>query len=364
VAGWSLIGATASGEPQRPTNDPGLKLLKEGRIDAAARLLGFGELGGASLVARAERAQADGNLPDALGFYQAYLQLFPFGYLNWEDFRQVEWSRAAVAYIELLAQTEKPDAEGFKQSLAALESYKQLRQAYARKNAMEYTRLTEEILGKYPHSIFAQAAVMTTCWGRDVCGHGGRFENGPQLLRAYLGKMDRLGIPEEKRLLVMLLYQKRLNHQQVTSGSKPLRVVSSADILRLSKNPFLRRAYLFSEMSDLMAAKNQLATRAMCRQYLDEFPAASQTRARLKLVSAYLKADDPGEAMWWIRQWPKADLPDALLAVADYYARKGQWEHAILYYEKIVQSNANRRITAHAKRRLARAISAQENNEQ
>jgi len=110
------------------------------------------------LARHAERAKARGHSSDALSFYEIYLRFFPFGLRSWDDSLQAEWSRIAIAYVELLGKTEKPGTESLKQSLTALESYKRLGQAYENKDSKAYTELTDEILTTYPRSIFTQAA--------------------------------------------------------------------------------------------------------------------------------------------------------------------------------------------------------------
>jgi hypothetical protein len=171
AAGLAPARALAAEDAPRIPSDHAVQLFREGKVEEGALLLRFSEMGGGGLASLAEQSRAVGRTADALLLWEAYLRYFPFNGLSWEKREQEEWSRAAVGYVELLARTDKPDAEWFKQSLAALEAYQQLRKALERKDAKEYTRLADEILEKHPRSIFVEPAVMTACWGRAANGH-------------------------------------------------------------------------------------------------------------------------------------------------------------------------------------------------
>jgi hypothetical protein len=356
---WAPAQATAVVIQERPTENPGLQLLYQGKINEAAQVLELGINPGGSLANHASQARA----PAArLGFSEAYLQLFPFGYLTWEEDKQKEWGQVALGYLLLLERTEKPEAEWYRQSLAARGRYEELRQAYEKKDAKEYTRLADEIVAKYPLSIFCQAAIMTVCWGRSVKGHGGAFENGADLLRGYLAQMEKVAIPEKDRLLVMLLCQSRQNHRDVTDGRVPTRFVMAADIVRLTTNPFMRRAYLGEEIHQFLLTHDRPKARDCGLRFLDQFPIESRPEGWMKLVYVCLGAATPEEAVWWIGKWreeqPKADLAPALVAVADHYSAKGEWGSSIRHHEEAAGFHPGSRVLPQAMLGLARAHGA------
>lgn len=345
----------------RPTQDAGLKALQQEKVDEAARLLDFGPLGGSSLLRRAQAARTAGNSADALSLYEAYLQYFPFGFHRWEEYIQTEWSNVATQYLELLAKTEKPKAEWFKQSLESLGMYRKLRECYERKEAAQYAPLADEIVEKYPLSLFTPAAVMTAARGRAIFGHGLGFANGPELLRTYLIKMERAGVPERDRFLVLLMYHERLNHREVTDGKKPS-PPPVADILRLTQNPYIRRAYLGEAVTQLLRNKDRETLRPQCRKFLAEFPEQGQAGARRTLIFAFLSAENTDEARWWIQEWrgatPALDVSEELVAVAEHASSKRQFPQAIAAYQDVVGSFPKSPAVARARLGLAYAYGA------
>lgn len=347
----------------RPTNDPGLQALQQGKVDEGARQLGFGPLGGSELYRRAQSAR---NTADALSLYEAYLQFFPFGHHRWEEPIQDEWSNVAIGYIELLTKSEKPTAAWFKQSEESIAIYRKLRAAYQAKDAIKYTQMTDEIVAKYPLSIFTQGAVMTTARGRAIFGHGGNFESGTDILQAYLLKMERAGVPEQDRLLVLLMYQERLNHREVSEGKKPT-PLPVADILRLSRNPFVRRAYLGETVLQLLRIKDIETLRPQCRKYLAEYPEQGQPGARLTLIHTLLSVDNTDEARWWIQEWrgatPALDVSEELFAVAEHARSKRRLPQAITAYQDVIESFPKSSAVTPAKLGLAYARGAAGDND-
>ncbi len=314
----------------RDTDNSVIKALQEGKIDEA---IWRDEVSGCSpegLLRRARLARDDRKFGDALCYFEAYLQYFPFGRLSWTDQVRKQWTEVATEYVELLARTDGEKVAWFKPSIGSIDAYKEIQQCFAQKDAAKYTRLADEILAKYPESIFVQAAILTVATGRSMHGHGGGFQSGEHILADYLGRMQAKGIPERDQLLVKLMRDERARHSSASSGrrSEPPseqiptsprprggRLVPGRPDLEPEKvevrqapedprqyrfssfNPFVRREALKERFFETASSGNVEAAREHAKIYLEDFPPEFRREPRGDLTHAWLAAKQPEEAM-------------------------------------------------------------------
>src|SRR3989338_5564538 len=101
---WSLGSPTHAVEiVARGVKEPALQLLQAGKQDEAFEALGWNKSDAIDLFEWSRRNEARswielaksdelaGRMAEALCWYEAYLSLFPFGTLNWDDNVRDEW---------------------------------------------------------------------------------------------------------------------------------------------------------------------------------------------------------------------------------------------------------------------------------
>lgn len=394
AVGFALVLLPAADPPgeakpgevrKRPTENPRLKFLLDDQIAEA----GDGE---SAVTARllhvwAEKAEAGGKVGDALGFYETYLRHFPLdGPLQWQLdlFRDVAipydewhrnsagdadvWHRAAARYLALLAKTEKPTAEWFTQSQDALKVYNQLRAAYAKQDHATYMPLADEIIAKYPKSIFVQAAVLTAFTGRCVVSHGRGFENGVEVLGGYLKAMDKAGVPRGDRVLVLMA----LHDQRLRRAAPNEKVEPSAELVearRTARSLPVRQVFLLDQVLDRVRAKDAAGFRAAADAFVATYPTQrAQYAGRKRVVDAvygleYAQVYRPDELLALIRAW-RADKAkfyeaDALQLVAGLYEKINKLPAAVEVCREAVRQASMPGEASRAKFYMARLYQAQ-----
>jgi hypothetical protein len=356
--------------PVGVTHADAVRLIEEYRVDEIREWVS--ENSGAFIFAYGNRHLEIGRHAEAFVYYRGYLRLFPFGKMSWDENYQQEWAMVAEAYVAAAVVSDEIDATEIdwieietaklEQSRDALPIYRQLREAYAKRDAETYSRLTDEILAKYPRSIFAAAAVMTTAYGRGVCRHGGVLENDVKGLAKYLDRMAAAGIPEEERLPVMLMRQERAAHRRATfgDGEPPIEEV---DVVRLSKNPLVRRAYLRERLKAALSGDDMPLARRIAQDYLAEHGGKYAPIARQTVIFDFLDADKVEETSRQVDAWRVSgidvcEIQDAELWIADHCATKNEWSAALEHYRTIAEGKlANR--TASARLGMARVYQQQ-----
>lgn len=334
----------AAVQTSRSSTDHALRLLRAGKIAEAEAALGF--FGFKEGVGPAEEALKDGRISDALACYELFLYYFPTGTLEWEDGPKRDWNDAALAYVELLSKTSGEDSTRSKQSVASLEPYRKLVVAFEKRKAAECGRLAEEIVAKYPESIFAPAAVMTVISARSVHGHGGSFENAADFVPGLLQSMEQAGVSEARRLNVLILYQQRLRHAAHGTGETAPTVVTADDIYRLSNNRFMRREYLAEELESKRRPLDPIAVRAGWERFLKDFEHEGPRHiynARRRVLDAHLREQDYAEVRRWVDVWlreagPPVPPNEYLAALAEHYVEKQNWNEALAVYREIGRS--------------------------
>lgn len=317
----------------RPTADAGLKLLQEGKIDEAARELGFGTFPGEKLLRLAREARTANRRTDALGFLEAYLQYIP------ADRTSDEWRGAAVEYIKLLAATDAPDEEWFRQSRTALSAYQALWTAHDRADAKRCFELADRIVTRYPQSIFCQSAALIA--GRAV--GGSRTQQGHVVYEALLARMKAAGIPERDRLFIMLAYDNSLS----AGDGEPAERLSVADVLRLSGNPLFRRAYLLENARFALRTQKLNVAGELLAKFVKEFPETFHSEAHRQVVDTCLEEGHPDPALAWVRdrqrRHPRVDISVELCRIADHLRREGRPQEAVVCYREVIESSADSR---------------------
>ncbi|MDK1031793.1 MAG: hypothetical protein QGD94_07295, partial [Planctomycetia bacterium] len=206
-------------EAERRTN-AGFKLLKAGKYDEALSAYGYpGGTMGTALLHQADVAQPDGKTKRALELYNAYFRYFPFGELYWSA-HQEGWVRAAASYLSLVrGMGEDARSKRAAIDIAAMDTWDQLRllvndKARSSKEIQKrISELADEIVEKFPGSIFCPAAALTAASITEYYPRGnGYMMNSIRpipIFERYLAKMQKAGAPKRSRIIVLLEYARR-----------------------------------------------------------------------------------------------------------------------------------------------------------
>ncbi len=334
---------------QRPTQDTTVQLIYSGDSIAAAKRMGSTELIGSRLITAAKASQKAGRPNDALGYYEAFLRFYPYG-SQWDDPAHSGWDEAAISYIELIAKIEKRDEEWFVESIQAIETYRELSDAVKQSKEEDLFRLTRELIQKYPRSIFVQSAVLKV----STKSRAARTYDkpGPKLL----GEMKQFGIPEANSLLVRLHCDDRSNHDK-----NPRQLADIvADVRQRSDSLFLRRMYCYLLLRQQVFQKEGDAVAVTWESYLEEHPPETRPSLRSKLISLYLEANWPEEALLRMESWAAADgaatTAEFLYQVGAYYGNKKDWNQAESFFKQAIRADKNSQAATLAKLGMARVF--------
>jgi len=330
----------------------GRKLLNEGRYDEALSAYGHWASHdmGADLLRLSEQARKEGKTKEARALYRTYFELFPFGYLYWNDQRP-EWTNAYwgyVAVLEKLPQEERD--EGDRQDLAAGESMKALWAIPARKALYEPETQTEifararEILRKFPQShACAGALAVATDMARTRLSRSGEFVGGHRavpVIQGYLEEMKQAGVPDRSRIIVL--------HQLggaasvgTDAGMRATAVQAYLDIRGASRVSYEKRSALLQAArgAATVRADGRDRARGLFREFLKEYPSGDDAdEARLGLVQI-LQID---EALAAVRQMEKeapkgTDFAPTILEVAEKCFQAREYDKSVALLQEIVE---------------------------
>lgn len=346
LVGCFMSGANAA-EPNRPTTDADLQLLYTDKVEEAQNAIGFASYWREPLLRRAKDALDRQRFHDALGYYEAYLRLFPFGVLHWDEENQNEWAEVAFVYVHLRANRSPTEAEWLRQSVATIETFSELREACKRHDQPTCRRITDELVAKYPRSLFTRWAVLATC----------NAEFDGTLLFKYLKQLQTAGVSEQKCLLLIMFAASRMLPEDEFADDRRPRY-TTADILRLSTNPLVRRAYLLADFQhEFRRPQSPPRFRQLGLQYEAEFPVDKKAEA-IGTVVVYLANEmQREEAVWWVERGKSIGRPeqvaDMLLTVAASYSRSDV-DTAFQFYNAALFASPNHSTAARARLAIAR----------
>ena len=340
---------------KRATESRVVRFLQDDRLTDAAREAQQ-EVGGQFLITAAEKAEADGKTADALCCYEAYIRHFPLcGFVEWNHGvsphwpgQPGEWRRGTAGYLTLLAKTERPTADWFTQSRDALKLYERILEAFAERDAKTYLPLVDEIVTKYPKSLYVQPAVVTAFIGRRIVGHSGEgFANPVGLLDEYLKAMTKAGVPKEDRLLVLLVREEQRRREASSKETRYEPTAEFTEACKTARSQPVRHMCLLNQLRDHLRAKDTKNVRATVEAYLAAESESARDSARMKVVSVFYElatfdANRPDDLLVLVRAWQKEKVafPETatLQAAAGLYAKANDRKRADDLYREAVRA--------------------------
>lgn len=272
---------------------------------------------------------------------EIYLRYYPFGTRPAPP-RGDRWDHIAVAYVEALGPENVADGELARDSKRTLSAYQNLLDNTD--DSQRATALFDEIM-RHPQSVFIEAAAEAYAQAvfDDDCLRGFK-RPAPETYREVLARMKTFAVPEDKQITVAWGFQFSVDDWNESHDEKAAAMITTADVLRASKNPFIRRAELIRAIETAcktQAADDQDRLHDLATKYAEEFPHARAFACR-SLVRTCVGFNDP-EAEYWADQCRglnnKEVIVDVFGLLGRYFTGKRNWAASQRSYAVVVDAD-------------------------
>lgn len=307
---------------------------------------------GDQLLSQIVAAKQRGEKDEQLRLYQIYFRYFPFGWLDWQsDWHK--WSQCALDYVELARERgvlSKTDD-------AASILYRKLMDA----NAEESELLVNEIVQKYPSSLFAAAAVARVPPRDSQVRVANPPPPPPHFTTPTVGVHGKhleamMNTDKSSRSFILFVWQaarekagrERVRLYQAMSESTAIAferryaLIQAADTSFQIACPDAHRVAL-PGMAAIQCRDSLEQSRQFYERVLSEFPEADEVPQVIAvLVNTYLHENKPNDALKTLRQWEKRlpaenDYSPQLVAIAQAFFRQQENRKAIEVVSEAIQ---------------------------